>query len=282
LNAMKVCVGIVTRGRAELAEKAVASALAQMPPPELVWVIEDGVVGQPFEWKKGGPVRITRWSEPKGFMAGRHQMMMEAEADVYVSLDDDAWFLDPHAMGAAVRVMEEDPRVAAVGFEILTPDLPEPSGKRGVEKAKMFIGCGHALRLKAVREAGGYEEMPGFYGGEEKDLCLRLMDRGWKVVKLNGATVWHEKTLTQRDWLAQRRAATLNDLTLILRRAPSRQLPIALLGNALNQILFSIRNPRFLGATLQGLADFAAKGFGLVEARRPVAAATWARWRGQG
>ena len=41
---MKVVVGIVTRGRAELAEKAVASALSQVPLPDLVWVIEDGVV----------------------------------------------------------------------------------------------------------------------------------------------------------------------------------------------------------------------------------------------
>jgi GT2 family glycosyltransferase len=245
-----------------------------------VWVIEDGVVGKPFEWKEGGPVKITRWETSHGYMAARQKMMMEADAEVYVSLDDDAWFLDPHAMAGAVRVMEEDPHVAAVGLEILTPDQPKPSGKKGVEGAKMFIGCGHALRLKAVREAGGYQKMPGFYGGEEKDLCLRLMDRGWNVVKLNGATVWHEKTLTQRDWLAQRRAATLNDLTLILRRAPSRQLPIALLGNALNQILFSIRNPQFLVATLQGLFDFALKGCGLVAARRPVSLETWARWRG--
>ena len=108
------------------------------------------------------------------------------------------------------------------------------------------------------------------------------MDRGWNVVKLNGATVWHEKTLAQRDWLAQRRAATLNDLTLILRRAPSRQLPVALLGNALNQILFSIRNPQFLVATLQGLFVFALKSCGLVAVRRPVSLETWARWRGQG
>ena len=122
---------------------------------------------------------------------------------MYVSLDDDAWFLEPTAMAEAVRVMERDPKVAAVGFEILSPDCPRPSGKKGVEPAKMFIGCGHALRLKAVREVGGYEAMPGFYGGEEKDLCLRLLDRGWKVVKLSGSTVWHEKTLTQRDWLAQ-------------------------------------------------------------------------------
>jgi len=271
--------GIVTRGRAELAGKAVASALAQVPPPDLVWVIEDGLVGKPFEWKNSGQVRITRWKESRGYVAARQKMMMEADADVYVSLDDDAWFLDPQAMAEAVRVMERNPKVAAVGFEILSPDCPQPSWRKGVEPAKMFIGCGHALRLQAVREVGGYEAMPGFYGGEEKDLCLRLLDRGWKVVKLSGSAVWHEKTLTQRDWLAQRRAGTLNDLTLILRRAPGRALPWTLAGNGVNHLLFSLRRPQFLAATFQGLMDFASRVVELKRKRQPVSKETWRRWR---
>lgn len=279
-ESMKTCVGIVTRGRAELAEKAVASALAQVPPPELVWVIEDGVVGQPFEWKKGGPVRITRWIKPKGFMAGRHQMMMEAEADVYVSLDDDAWFLDPHPMAAAVRVMEKDPQVAAVGFEILTPDQPKPGGQTGVEKAKMFIGCGHALRLKAVREVGGYEEMPGLYGGEEKDLCLRLMDRGWKVVKLNGVTVWHDKTVMQRDLRWQRESGVMNDLTLICRRCPGWKMIFYGLGNLTNQILFSLKAPKErLVPSLAGVGKFFLALPQVFSTREPVSRRTWELYR---
>lgn len=275
---MKNVVGIVTRGRAELAEKAVASALAQVPPPELVWVIEDGLVGEPFEWKKGGPVRITRWSEPKGFMAGRHQMMMEAEADVYVSLDDDAWFLDPQAVAEAVGVLKENPKIAAVGFEILSPDRPQPSGKKGVEPTKMFIGCGHALRLQAVHEVGGYEWMPGFYGGEERDLSLRLMDRGWQVVRLEGAQVWHEKTPQQRDLARQRRAGVLNDLSLIWRRCPGMRMWICLAGNAFHQILFSLRQPRQrLLPSLQGIFDFLFSLPRQVTMRRPVSLPAWER-----
>ena len=257
-----------------------ASALAQVPPPELVWVIEDGLVGKPFEWPKGGPVKITRWETSHGYMAARQKMMMEAEADVYVSLDDDAWFLEPRAMAEAVRVMEEDPQVAAVGFEILTPDRPEPSGKKGMEGAKMFIGCGHALRLKAAREVGGYEEMPGFYGGEEKDLCLRLMDRGWKVVKLNEAIVWHEKTAQVRDLQRQRRAGVLNDLSLIWRRCPGAKVWFYLAGNIGHQILFSLRDPGTrLWPSLRGVSDFIFSlpvqwGF-----RKPISSRSWAKGR---
>jgi GT2 family glycosyltransferase len=280
---MKVVVGIVTRGRAELTKKAVASALMQIPPPDLVWVVEDGLVGDPFAWDQGGPVRITRWRENRGYLAARMMMMAETEAEVYVSLDDDAWFLEPHAMAAAVRVMEEDARVAAVGFEILSPDQPMPAGNHGPKEARLFIGCGHALRLSAVREIGGYEQMPGLYGGEEKDLCLRLMDRGWKIVKLMRSTVWHDKTNVQRDLGWQRESGVLNDLTLICRRCPGGGMVFNVFGNLTNQILFSCQAPaKRLIPTLAGIGRFLLAVPQVLQTRRPVKPETWRRYRSLG
>jgi len=276
---MKVCVGIVTRGRSELARKAVSSALMQSPQPSLIWVIEDGVMGKKFEWKKEGPVKITRWIEQKGYMEGRQLMMMNAGAAIYVSLDDDAWFLDENAIQAAVREMEKDAKIAAVGFEILTPEKPEPMKDKGLKEAKMFIGCGHALRLSAVREVGGYEKMPAFYGGEEKDLSLRLMDKGWKVVTLTGVYTWHEKTEAARNLKKQRRAATTNDLSLILRRTPLEVLPFALFGNALNQIIFSLKKPYYFFSTVQGIFDFIKHSIFIIKKRQPVSRNTWTKWR---
>jgi len=277
---MKVIIGIVTRGRAELTKKTVASALMQIPPPDLVWVVEDGLVGDSFAWDKGGPVRITRWEENRGYLAARKMMMTETEADIYVSLDDDAWFLDAGSMSNAVQVMANDPRVAAVGFEILSPDQSKPVGNNGPKEARLFIGCGHALRLTAIREIGGYEEMPGLYGGEEKDLCLRLMDRGWKIVKLMGATVWHDKTNLQRDLEWQRESGVLNDLTLIYRRCPGLDMIFNLLGNLANQILFSLKSPRErLGPTLAGVAKFLLSLPQVWATRRPVRRETWKQYR---
>ena len=277
---MKVIVGIVTRGRAELTKKAVASALMQIPPPDLVWVVEDGLVGDSFAWDKVGPVRITRWRENRGYLAARMMMMAETQADIYVSLDDDAWFLDAGSMSNAVQVMANDPRVAAVGFEILSPDQPKPAGNHGPKKARLFIGCGHALRLSAIREIGGYEEMPGSYGGEEKDLCLRLMDRGWKIVKLMGATVWHDKTNLHRDLGRQRESGVLNDLTLICRRYPGWGMVFNVLGNLTNQILFSCQAPaKRLVPTLTGIGRFLLAVPQVLQTRRPVSSETWRRYR---
>ncbi len=280
---MKVCVGIVTRGRAELAEKAVESALMQEPPPELVWVIEDGVVGKPFEWEKGGPVRITRWEKNQGYLAARIKMTQEAEGELFVSLDDDAWFLELDAIAHVLEVMKKDPKVGAVAFDILSPDRPQSQPRGTACEARMFIGCGHALRLSAVRAVGGYEQMPGLYGGEEKDLCLRLKDEGWRVVKLPGVHVWHDKTPTQRDLTAQRRAGVLNDLTLIWRRCPRWKVAFYLLGNSISQIRFSMGKPRErLGPTLQGIGEFLLAWPRLWASRRAVSAKTWKLYRRSG
>lgn len=272
---MKFVVGIVTRGRAELAEKAVASALAQVPPPELVWVIEDGVVGKPFEWKGGGLVRITRWSEPKGFMTGRHQMMMEADAEVYVSLDDDAWFLDPQAVADAMRALKEDCKVAAVAFDILSPDRPSKTEKKQPFEVPAYVGCGHALRLQAVREAGGYQKMPGSYGGEERDLCLRLQENGWKVIKMPGVHVWHDLTPKLRNLNEQQRSSVTNDLFLIWMRAPLIILIPCLVGTFCNHLKFAIQREFPLGPRFLGLLDFLKRWPSLIFKRKAVSRSVW-------
>jgi len=252
----------------------------QVPPPDLVWVVEDGLVGDSFAWDKGGPVRITRWKENRGYLAARMMMMTETEADIYVSLDDDAWFLDSGSMNDAVQVMAHNPSVAAVAFEILSPDRQVPVGKRGIMEARVFIGCGHALRLSAVREVGGYEKMPGLYGFEEKDLCLKLMDRGWKIVELLGARIWHDKTTVLRDLKKQKISGSLNSLTMIARRCPAAQLPWNLAGSVIHQFLFACRKPNeSLVPLMCGLVSFAYNLPFVMATRRPVKPGTWRRYR---
>ena len=89
-----------------------------------------------------------------------------------------------------------------------------------------FVGCGHMVRLSAAREVGLYEANPGHYGVEEKDLCLRLLDAGYKIVKLFGVHVWHDKTEIGRTFPSQYASGVCNDLVLTYRRTPLFLLPI--------------------------------------------------------
>jgi GT2 family glycosyltransferase len=133
----------------------------------------------------------------------------------------------------------------------------------------MFIGCGHMLRLSAVRELGGYSEFPGAYGAEEKDLCLRLIDAGYGIVKLHGVHVWHDKTSSARDLHAQHRSGVCNDLTLALRRVPVGLVAPIVILKTLRHIVFAVRNS-LLRACLQGVRDFLLVAIDVWRARRPV------------
>ena len=95
--------------------------------------------------------------------------MRESDASVYFSLDDDAWFISGDEISQGVKALQDNPQVAALAYDILSPDRPTPA-KRGEPRAThTFIGCGHLLRLSAVREVGFYVPGPGFYGGEEQE-----------------------------------------------------------------------------------------------------------------
>ena len=218
-------------------------------------------------------VEWTRWKENLGYMAARNYWMMSAPEDYFVSLDDDAWFVEGDEIALAVDVLERDPKIAAVAFDILSPDHSNSVSRNPFHLTSMFIGCGHVLRLSAVRAVGAYERVPGNYGGEEKDLCLRLMDAGYQVVRLPGVHVWHDKTSASRDLPAQHRSGVCNDLVMTLRRTPAGLLPVALAAKLYRHSIFSVRNG-LMRPCLQGFKLFARSSPALLRSRRPVRTAT--------
>ena len=192
--------GIVTHNRAGILPKAIQSALSQSYPHVEVVVLDDGSDDGTSELQSDFPaVQWFRWESPRGYLEARNQLMRDSDADFYVSLDDDAWFIDGDEISIAVQHMEMNPRVAAVAFDILSPDCEKPSPRSEPWPTHMFIGCGHILRTSAVRECGFYAPAPGPYGSEEIDLCIRLLDRNWEIHFLPGVHIWHDKTTAARD-----------------------------------------------------------------------------------
>jgi glycosyltransferase involved in cell wall biosynthesis len=226
----RVVVGIVTRDRASVLRKALQSAFAQDYPNLEVRVVNDGSKDETGELSSEYPtIKWTNSQESRGYISGRNYLMSEANADYYVSLDDDSWFVVGDEIRVAVAFLESHPDVAAVGFDILSPDKATVRERSEPRDIAMFIGCGHVVRLAATLLHGNYVPAPGEYGGEEKDLALRLMDAGYRVMSLPGVHVWHDKTTLAREQPAQHRSGVCNDLAMTLRRTPLFVLPIALL-----------------------------------------------------
>jgi len=269
-----VLVGIVTRNRAGILPKAIASALAQQWAPLKVAVVDDGSTDDTAQLEGQFPeVAWQRWESNRGLIVARNELMARPSFDYYLSLDDDAWFIRGDEVAVAVDYLEQHPRVAAVAYDILSPDRPHQVARTDPNAAAVFIGCGHVLRLSAAREVGFYESVPGSYGGEEKDLCLRLMDAGYGIVSLPGVHVWHDKTAVARVIPAQHRSGVCNDLVMTLRRTPLSLLPVALLAKFYRHSMFSWRN-NLLRPCLSGFGLFFQNVPVVWRSRKPVRAST--------
>ncbi len=196
---LNVCIGITTYNRSAVLRTAIKSALDQDYQHKEVFVFDDASTDNTSDLKVEFPqVRWHRSPTSQGYRAARNFMMSNTEADLFCSLDDDSWFLCKNGLSDGVKLFDSRPNLGAVGFEILDQGHPDGHSQMNVSPSNMFIGCGHLLKLSAVREVGFHHRLPGEYGGEEKDLSIRLLDAGYEVVQLQGVHVWHDKTFQSR------------------------------------------------------------------------------------
>lgn len=248
--------GIATRNRAHEVGRAIRSLQAQSHPALRIAVIDDASSDTTPDLRGAFPqVRWCRFDTHRGLVAARNAMMTASGEDYYVSLDDDAWFIDGDEIATAVALLELRRDVAALAFDILSPDRPQRVPREPALPAAMFIGCGHVLRLSAVKQVGGYAAFPGFYGGEEKDLGLRLIEAGHAIVKVPGLHVWHDKSERARDPAAQHRSGVCNDLVMIWLRAPAALLLPFLAWKLARHLLFA-RRFKLMRPCLAGVGDF--------------------------
>lgn len=221
---MKVTIGITTKNRAAILPKAIQSALDQSYANKEIVLFNDGSTDDTAMLKSSFPQ--VRWiDQPKsiGLLGARNIMMQESDSDFFVSLDDDAWFLEGDEIALAVEAMKTDSKLAAIAFDILQPDTRrfQKVARTSAIPTNIFIGCGHLLRLSAVREAGYYVPFPLRYGHEEKDLGIRLIDLGYHISFLPGVHVWHEYTSLSRNIVEQNHSFVVNDLIFSYRRVPT-------------------------------------------------------------
>ncbi|HBB86423.1 MAG TPA: hypothetical protein DC047_02275 [Blastocatellia bacterium] len=276
---MKVLIGITAHNRADLLSKAIESALAQDYANKEVAVFDDASTDEtPLLRERFPQVKWFRNESPKGYLYARNRLMREANADLYFSLDDDAWFIAGDEISNGVSVMQANPEVAALAYDILSPDRPTPELRAAPRKTHVYIGCGHMLRLSAVAGVGYYTPNPGFYGGEEQDLCIRLLDQHHEIMYLPGVHVWHDKSASARNISAQHVSGVCNDLVFAFRRSPYPMLLWLLPGKIASHMRFALRHD-FVKPCLQGIGMFFGKIPALMSTREPVSTGAFQEYR---
>jgi GT2 family glycosyltransferase len=215
MPAPEATVIIVTRDRRADALRAVASAVAQKPAPEVL-IIDDGSTdGRPRAY--GRPSR--RESRAIRGIRGLHRAAQSGGAElasgrILVSIDDDAEI--PSNDVVAVTVGEFDgPQVGAVAIPYV--DLPDEEVHQratGAEVAYLihrFRGTAYAVRRDVFLRIGSFRTVL-FHQAEEADFCLRLLNAGYVVRLGSAAPIRHHASPTrmpERAWFYECRNGVL-------------------------------------------------------------------------
>lgn len=191
--------------------------------------------------------RIVRNEENLGFAAAANRGVRETHAPYVLVLNSDAR-LEPDALEALCRVLDQDDQVGLAGAEIRDPGgsfqashapfptlLGEllilsgagrllfgpwypsrgPSSEATAVMADYVSGACLLLRRSAFDEVGGFDESFFLYA-EEVDLCRRLRDAGWRIAHVPGAKVRHRGGASSEK--AQREAALYRGRVLYFRK----------------------------------------------------------------
>lgn len=183
--------------------RALESALAvaaEVAPMRLEVILadscsEDGTIATAVKY----PVRIVQFAEPQERCCGAGvQLGYQAARGEFVYLMDGDMALAPGFLPKALQVLREDPAVGGVGGAVVDERVANAFDRirvnnKAVSSAgpQKCLGGGGLYRRSAIDAAGGYAADPGLRGYEEAELGLRLLNAGYKLVRLPDVAVCH-------------------------------------------------------------------------------------------
>ena len=194
-----------------------------------------------------------------GIPAGRTLGVGAARGQYLLFVDDDAELLDARTPRRLIERFEADPRLGAIAMRLVDEDgrttgrhLPRLAKHRPHLSGPVaaFPGGAVAIRRDAFDGVGGYcDEF--FYGMEETDLALRLIDDGWRIWYAADEQVFHPRTDPARHPDAYWRLAR-NRVWLAHRNLP---VPIAVVYLGVRAALTVVRQPSLVASQVSGYRD---------------------------
>jgi GT2 family glycosyltransferase len=222
-----VTVGIVTRNRPESLRRCLASLAALGDAlAEIVVVDDHGDVPLDDVLRRApAPIRFIRQPRPDGYIVARNRIVRDASTEIVLLMDDDAALLpDGNALGP-LALFRAHPGVALIACAMAEPDgslwhvSMQPAPVDYTCCVASHIGFAHFIRRSVFLEVGGYRESFFFYG-EEKDLCVRMLQAGYHVVYMPHVRVVHDVDPTGRSASRYVRYVVRNDCLFALYNEP--------------------------------------------------------------
>ncbi|MCX6690484.1 MAG: hypothetical protein NTW33_00175, partial [Methanoregula sp.] len=111
-------------------------------------------------------------------------------------LDNDVELTDNWVRCIIEKFKTEDDNTAIISTRVIEPDIPDwylQSSHLCKERyIDTFVGCGSIARAKILHETGYYDEK-FFIHANERDLSLRLISHGYKILHYPDVITYHKK-----------------------------------------------------------------------------------------
>ena len=176
--------------------------------------------------RRGHSLEVLRHDVQIGTAPARIAIARRARAPFLLSLDDDAFLVGDGAVARRWRCCSGCARrrggVRPVGRD--GGACPPAAARRRAGRLLRagFIGFGCLIARDRLLEIGGYREAFVIHG-EEREVCLRWLDRGLNVVYLPDAPVAHLADASNRDPRAYIRHVIDDCLRRSQRPVPARR-----------------------------------------------------------
>jgi len=239
---------ITTKDRREDLRRAVESAVDQTADPEVL-VIDDGSSDGTSDMIRDefSGVRLQREEKSAGLIVRRNQGARMANGPIIFSIDDDAEFSTPHVVEQTLSDFDHD-RIGAVAIPYVDVEKDSPVLQRAPEPdgrycTSSFRGTAHALRRDLFLDLEGYRE-PLVHQEEERDYCIRMLDRGY-VVRLGRSDVIHHYESPKRSFARMGYYGRRNDILFAWQNVPGSMLPWVLFKALVNTFRTAVRHQRY-------------------------------------
>lgn len=248
---VKVSVLIGSRNRPDSIIKCINSIIMQDYEPMEILILDDNsdlcdlreIISKNFNDKR---LSCFRADTSLGVAGGRNLLMQKASGDIFIVVDDDAYFTDNNCITKIVEIFANNSQIGVIATKVINFDgqkkLQVPFSKNSLKKqpelvnntqlVSYYIGCCHAIHSRVIETCGFYQQNL-VYGGEELDLSYRVIEAGFQILYTPNVVIHH---CPEKSVVAQNRNGnsvelffyTRNRIFLAYKYLPTVYIPIHL------------------------------------------------------
>ncbi len=262
---LRVAVCIATHNRIDDLARTLGELTKLAPAPDEILIAADGCNDGTVEFirREFPTINVLVHDQPLGSIPSRNELAAACHSDIFLSLDDDSYPLEPDAITRLRALFATNPRLAVASFPQRTDEHPETLAATSFGEPH-FVGSyansAAAIRTAAFREVGGYTGW-FFHTYEEPDFALRCVATGWEVRYETALTVRHHFTGVLRSEIRNHHRQARNELWSVLLRCPAPQFFAVAAFRALRQLGYAwhrglpwvVREPQWWVAFLRGV-----------------------------